>query len=99
MTKRRHDGDEPKKLCGAKKTKGEGTCRNLAGHRTPHPGTGRCWLHGGNTRNHIAKAETEQAVERMRTYGAPIDTDPLTALLDEIKRTAGHVSWLGEHIG
>ena len=33
-------------LCGAK-TKGGGTCRQPAGSRTDHPGTGRCWLHGG----------------------------------------------------
>ena len=30
----------------------------------------------------------------MRTYGNPIDVEPHVALLDEVKRTAGHVSWL-----
>ena len=35
--------------CGAKlpNTDGKKTCRNLAGERTPHLGTGKCWRHGG----------------------------------------------------
>lgn len=32
--------------CGAK-TRGGGTCRNGAGHRTTHLGEGKCYLHGG----------------------------------------------------
>lgn len=35
-------------LCGAKKKSG-GTCKWLAGRRTPHPGLGKCWKHGGLT--------------------------------------------------
>lgn len=32
-------------------------------------------------------------------YGAPIDTSPIEALLDEVSRTAGHVAWLAQRIG
>jgi len=32
--------------CGAKLRSG-GRCGQAAGHRTDHPGTGACWLHGG----------------------------------------------------
>jgi hypothetical protein len=39
------------------------------------------------------------AGELMAFYGEPIDTDPITALLDEVRRTAGHIAWLGERIG
>jgi hypothetical protein len=34
-------------LCGGKKRGGEGTCSQVAGWGTAHPGTGRCKLHGG----------------------------------------------------
>ena len=30
----------------------------------------------------------------MRTYGNPIDVEPHVALLQEVKRTAGHIAWL-----
>jgi hypothetical protein len=32
----------------------------------------------------------------MRTYGAPIDVEPHVALIEEVRRTAGHVAWLNE---
>lgn len=32
--------------CGAK-TKFGGKCQHVAGHRTHHKGTGKCFLHGG----------------------------------------------------
>ena len=35
-------------FCGSKTHSG-GVCRNHAGQRTDHPGTGRCWLHGGRS--------------------------------------------------
>lgn len=38
-----------KPLCGADKKQTEGTCENIAGFRTDHPGSGRCYLHGGRS--------------------------------------------------
>jgi hypothetical protein len=31
-------------------------------------------------------------------YGKPLDTNPIDALLDEVRRTAGHVAWIGAQI-
>jgi hypothetical protein len=36
------------------------------------------------------------AEQRMRTYGSPIDVEPHVALIEEVRRTAGHVAWLNE---
>ena len=33
-------------------------------------------------------------MDRLRTYGAGFQTDPLTAILQEVARTAGQVAWL-----
>ncbi len=35
------------KYCGARLRKKDRTCRHIAGFRTAHPGTGRCYKHGG----------------------------------------------------
>lgn len=42
---------DPLKHCGAKakQSKGVEYCRHYKGFRTNHPGTGRCWLHGGRS--------------------------------------------------
>lgn len=39
-------------------------------------------------------AEKERAAEAVETYGLPIEVTPEQALIDELHRTAGHVSWL-----
>lgn len=93
-----HDGLGHGKLCAARKRQGEGTCTQIAGWGTTHPGTGPCKLHGGSTATHISAARTEQARRAVATYGLPRDIDPAAALLEEVHRTAGHVAWLGERI-
>lgn len=41
---------DPEKMCGAQLRKQPGRhCRLGKGYKTPHPGYGRCWLHGGLT--------------------------------------------------
>lgn len=40
---------------------------NPAGDRTPHLGTGRCYLHGGATPNHIRKAERGEMEVELKT--------------------------------
>lgn len=79
--------------CGAKKRAG-GECGRPAGWGTPHPGTGRCKLHGGSTPNHVAAAQREQAADAVQTLGLPRDVEPHEALLEEVHRAAGHVAWL-----
>lgn len=88
---------DPDRVCGANTD--HGPCQQWKGANTPHLGIGACALHGGCTPNHVISAEREQVRQRMRTYGEPIDTDPKTALLGEVKRTAGHVHWLGQVVG
>lgn len=89
-----HDG--PK--CGGKKRQGEGTCTQAAGWGTDHPGTGRCKLHGGSTKNHNAHAIEEQARGLVETYGRKVETTAVEALLDEVQWTAGHVAWLRDRV-
>ena len=87
----------PDKVCGAKTD--HGACQQWKGYGTDHVGVGRCSRHLGATTNHNKKADQEIVETRMRTYGAPIETDPLTAILGEVARTAGHVAWLEAKIG
>lgn len=83
-----HEGHDSG-LCGAKRQQGEGTCRRPAGWGTPHPGSGRCKLHGGSTPNHVTAAQVEEARrtadEALKLLGregvAPV-TNPLEALAD-----------------
>ena len=41
-------------------------------------------------------AEKKLAEQRMRTDGSPIDVEPHVALIEKVRRTAGHVAWLNE---
>lgn len=88
----------PAKVCGAKLTRRKGTCGHAAGWGTPHPGRGRCKWHGGSTPNHVKKAEREEAEEAVAVYGLPREIEPQAALLEEIHRTAGHVTYCGDRI-
>ena len=99
MTAERHkDGQKgggKKKLCGANKTNGGGTCKQPAGWDTDHTGHGRCKWHGGCTPSHVNAAKREALQEAVETYGLPREIDPLDAVIEEVHRCAGHVYWLG----
>jgi len=75
-----------------------GWCHRPSGWGTDHAGIGKCKLHGGATRNHIASARQEKARRAVATYGLPHEVDPATALLEEVHRTAGHIAWLREKV-
>lgn len=89
-------------ICGAKRhgrsDSGEGICCMPAGAGTDHKGRGACWLHGGRTHGHLVKDVREQAMKNMVIYGSPIDIDSDTAIIQELRRTAGHVEWLHQQI-
>jgi P27 family predicted phage terminase small subunit len=85
-----HDGK-----CGGKKKQGEGTCGRPAGWGTPHPGTGRCKLHGGCAPSSRVAALNAQAEQLMWRYDAPPVTNPLEALT----RLAGRAAAWEEEIG
>lgn len=38
------------------------------------------------------------AIEEARRYGAEMDINPFVALLQEVRRSAGHVAWLGTKV-
>lgn len=88
-------GPDPRH-CGARKkpARGGGFCQKPAGWGTDHVGTGRCRFHGGATPSHNRKAQKDNAIAAVETYGLPRDVDPDAALLEELHRTAGHVAWL-----
>lgn len=73
---------------------GNELCTRPAGWGTDHPGFGRCKLHGGSTSSHVVAGMVAMAEQAVKTYGLPVDVSPTEALLDEVKWTAGHVSWL-----
>lgn len=84
-------------VCGAKRTgrssSGPGVCMNYAGYGTDHLGQGRCKFHGGSTATHRVSAVAAEVRHRMAHYGSPVEVDPMTALVTELHRTAGHVAW------
>jgi P27 family predicted phage terminase small subunit len=75
--------------CQAKRSRGRGECHGIA------TATGNCRMHlgGGGPKRAAAM------LARQPTYGAPLDVSPGEALLQEVRRTAGIVAWLGEIIG
>jgi hypothetical protein len=93
-------------ICGAKRTgkstSGPGICCQVAGWGTSHVGIGRCRLHGGNTPNQMQAAEKDRQIiaakNAVELYGLPVDIDPHESLAREVRRTAGHVEWLGSFI-
>jgi hypothetical protein len=88
-----HEGEPPK--CGAK-TRAGGGCRNTAGYKTGHPGTGRCAFHAGATPTHERAATTEIARRECARLGIPVEADPGEALLGELWETAGNVAFYRE---
>lgn len=84
--------DNPK--CDSPRRQKEGTCTRPAGWGTPHPGHGRCKLHGGSTPSHIAAAQRTMARDAANAYGIPRHIDPADGLIEEYWRTAGIVAGL-----
>lgn len=61
-----------------------------------------CQVHGGATAKSRAAAERrlkeEATIQAIEKFGGRRDIDPAAALLEEVHRTAGHVSWLESQI-
>ncbi|WP_128381264.1 hypothetical protein [Streptomyces cavernae] len=90
----RAEGDKPR--CGAQKRQGEPgeTCTFVAGWGTDHVGTGRCRLHGGNTRNQRAAAHAQKAEQEARALLASLDVTPVDNPFTALSRLAGQaVAW------
>lgn len=78
-------------------------CMRVAGANTDHQGSGFCDYHEVVSTSEIEKVPTQQlqaakniAYQNATFLGSRRPTDPHTALMDEITRTAGIVEWLEE---
>lgn len=91
-----HDNGKPK--CGSTNRAGN-PCARPAGWGTPHPGIGRCKLHGGSTPSHTAAAKNALARSTVQRLGLPREVEPQAALLEELHRSAGAVAWLDVVVG
>jgi hypothetical protein len=80
--------------CGAT-TKNGTPCQKPAGYGTTHVGIGKCRFHGGTKKNSRKAAIVKEAIVFM---GAPLDINPLDAIIWCIKITAGEIQFLGEQI-
>jgi hypothetical protein len=88
-----HDGGRKKRkgpFCGGKLHGRDGTCEQPAGWGTPHPGHGRCKLHGGCAPSgRIAAAEQQARAALARLNVAPVEN----ALTELAKITGQVVAW------
>lgn len=89
-------------ICGAKKQRG--ICELPAGQLTDHIGYGKCSFHGGNTptlRTSAARYMGGDVIDRMTNaygLGGPVEISPQEALLQEVRRSAGHVGFLQDRL-
>jgi len=67
-------------FCGGKLHGRDGTCEQTAGWGTPHPGHGRCKLHGGCAPSGRAAGAESQARAELARLGVPPVDNALTAL-------------------
>lgn len=94
----RPDHVEGNPKCEATTTRSGDACKLPAGFGTDHLGFGSCKFHGGTTPSGSMSAGAAMARSFAALYGEPIDIDPVEALLQEVRRSAGHVAWLGDQI-
>jgi hypothetical protein len=75
-------------------------CMVNAGSNTDHSGSGYCDYHDWASEHEInrmgvqVQAARNEAMQQAQFLGRPVPTDPHTALLEEIQRSAGIVEWL-----
>jgi Zn-dependent oligopeptidase len=84
--------------CGGKLLKREGTCTRPAGWGTPHPGTGRCKLHGGCSPSHSVAGAQEQARKAVMRLGFEPVADPLSQLASVAGELVAVKDRLREHV-
>lgn len=84
--------------CGAKRKGKKGTCGNVAGYRTSHPGIGHCYECGGATPAGEVYAERIAAKRHLEEFGREVDIEPHQALLWAIRISAGEVEAAEERV-
>lgn len=90
--------DRDSRFCGGPKRQGEGTCTRPAGWGTPHPGIGRCKLHGGSTKSHVEAARQELARRELAKVWR-VDVDPVMDPAAEMRRLAGQMRHALDELG
>lgn len=95
-------------ICGqprtGRSTAGPGICCQDAGWGTDHVGSGPCKNHGGSlpevSNKHVVNQvlEGKSPLDPKGLWGAPINVTPEQAILEEVHRTQGAVTWLGEQL-
>lgn len=79
-------------------------CMRVAGSNTTHHGKGYCDYHDWQSQHEVGKlplqvqSVRQEAQRQVEFLGRPKPTDPHTALLDEVQRSAGMVEWLRERM-
>lgn len=87
--------------CGGEKRQGGGPCTQRKGWGTPHPGSGKCKLHGGSTETGTKAAKREEVevkAQRMVEL-AGVDQDPFEHLLETLYRAAALERVWGQMVG
>lgn len=85
-------------LCGARLRQGDGNCRKTAGWGTGHVGTGRCRLHGGNTRTQTAGAERVQLVGQAKDAVRRLGFEPVDNPFVALQWIAGEVTAVKDYL-
>lgn len=87
--------------CGAK-TRGDGRCKNPAGFKTSHPGTGTCHLHLGATKNHVTAGTRHLAESKIRKaldeHEVPDVENPLLELQRLTAQAVAFKDWAARHV-
>lgn len=91
--------DRDKNLCGGPLRHRDGTCTRPAGWGTPHPGIGRCKLHGGSTPSHVAAAQRQQADGVVRRLLLDPSSQPVTDPVLSLQKLAGGLEGMVAELG
>ncbi len=92
MAKKAKDKNPDDDRCGAK-TKTGRPCRHPKGFRTDHPGSGRCYRHGGASPNGNKAAVREQ----MASLATEVDVEPQEVLLKRHPAGLGRCPVVRQH--
>ncbi|WP_344262041.1 hypothetical protein, partial [Brooklawnia cerclae] len=92
-------GDEPqRRVCGARKRQGDGTCARPAGWGTDHVGIGSCKLHGGSTPMQRQRAALIRAERDVTAFGGRLDVTAPEALLELVQTKAAEVAYWDQRV-
>jgi hypothetical protein len=83
---------DPARHCGAHARQTGGPCHQWKGFRTAHPGSGRCWLHGGRSPTGEKHAAVEVAERAVAKLGMPVGSgDPFKLLAKAVSHAEGYL--------